>query len=215
MDWSIASQVGDKLQRHLKSLQDCPEASFIQKCHHFVDWIQENELLKNGLLHLQSVDIDEIRKNIKQITIETISQGNYFEGCKVKVNLTTSNAEENAASAWEILQTISVLHHESKDPQTYALAALSDYLTGEFTTLQWQGDPKSSIRRSVEKIRNFILADFFNFLTEKIEDRDIVFSSLVRYQQRSQEFHRSRLQKIADEGWPYLQTKETGENALA
>jgi len=112
-----------------------------------------------------------------------------------------TSTEEHAALCLHILRAIAATGDMQSDVRDMAFCGLAQYLTNE--SFDREG--------AIKPLRDVAIDGIYEHLDEQIDTRNVIYSILLKYKQRSEWFHRSRLRVVADEGFEGLK----GERALA
>lgn len=201
-----------QIQRRLDELLNCPPPQFIQHCSQFVSWARNSPLLRGLLLSLENQSTNDTTA-IEKIFNEDIADGSSIYLNKVRLTefYSASTLEEHSVATWAAICGLAKLQSARGDKPNYAVSALNDFFSGSSSLSEWQ-DRVDQFPDSIQGFRSSCVEKLFGFLSEKIESQSCVYSILLRYKQRSEWFHRKRLQEIADGGW---QGQKKGERALA
>lgn len=114
-----------------------------------------------------------------------------------------STTDEHAAVCWAITRAISAIAQNNLGTVHQVYNAIHNYLTDD--------DSFVELDTAVGAIRDVAIDGVYEYLDEKLDSRNITYGLLLKYKQRAEWFHRSRLRDVADRG---LEGK-TGERALA
>jgi hypothetical protein len=96
-----------------------------------------------------------------------------------------------------------VLGDDDGVPHRELLAALAALMFGDFT-------PKED--ESIERLRDIAVDGLYEFLDEGVDSRNAIMGLLIKYKQRSEWFHRTRLRALAHAG---VERRRPGEESLA
>jgi hypothetical protein len=198
MDPQLIQRTRYILRTRVRRAQSCPEVLFSSACQHLVEWLDHHPVFSALIRALERQTGDAVEQ-MKKITsdLDTEPHGGYDPGF-----YSAKTTEEHAAVCWLIVRAAARTVPMSEMHRHFNLRTLSEYLTGEDLL---------EIDKAVESIRDVAVDGLYEYLDEKLDTRNIIYGILLKYKQRSEWFHRSRLRQVADSG---LENKK-GERALA
>lgn len=197
MDERLIQRSRYVLRSRVRRVQTVPSAMFVQACQQLIEWLSNHPVLSAGIRHLDSIEGD-FREVIPKIVKDaSLSEGAYDPGF-----YDAKNSVEHAAVCLSIVRAIALVREKAPGKHEFIIRCLGEYFTQ---------DPHINYEDAIETLRDVAIDGLYEFLDERIDARNVLYAILVKYKQRSEWFHRSRLRQIASEG---LEGK-IGERALA
>jgi len=197
MDQLLLQRTRYVLRSRVRRVQTCPPALFVPACQHLLKWIDNHLVLSAIARRLREVPgeyKEQITKTLREVR-ET--EGSYDPGF-----YSATSSEEHAAACLELLHAIASVEDITAPKREFVLRCLAEYLT-QNAYIKYD--------ESLEVLRDVAIDGLYEYLDEQMDARNVLYSILLKYKQRSEWFHRIRLRKAADDG---LEGK-TGERALA
>jgi hypothetical protein len=197
MDPQVIQRTRYVLRTRFRRAQTCPRALFPSACEHLLIWLENHPVLSSLVKRLGSFST-ESKKQIEKILADSrTAQGYYQPGF-----YTAASTEEHAALCLHVLRAITNTTAMQAHVADSVLRNLAEYLTGE--------DP-GKLEETVKPLRDVAVDGIYEYLDEQIDTRNVIYSILLKYKQRSEWFYRSRLRAIADDGLEGVK----GERGLA
>jgi len=147
---------------------------------------------------LESRTISDVER-IRALSASSSTQG----GAASLGQYSASTTDEHAAVCWAITHVVSEIAPNNLGTIRRIYNEIHNYLTDD--------DSFVDLDKAVGTIRDVAIDGLYEYLDEKLDSRNITYGLLLKYKQRAEWFHRSRLRDVADRG---LEGK-TGERALA
>jgi len=197
MDQLLIQRTRYLLRARFRRVQTCPNAMFVNSCRQLLHWIQNHPLLRYVVEDLSKVEGEHVSR-IKQTLIEV-------PDCNGSYNPGTYTAETNikhSSVCWLIVQGVSGLENIGFEKQQFVISCLGEYLNN---------DELIKFDDAVAVIRDVAVDGLYEYLDEHLDERNSIYSILIKYKQRSEWFRKSRLRQYAEDG---LEGKK-GEVALA
>jgi hypothetical protein len=197
MDPQLVQRTRYVLRSRVRRTQTCPIALFPSACKQLVDWLSNHPIFSSLIRQLETRAVADVER------IRALSSNNQMQGGVTPLGqYTATTIDDHAAICWAITHLVSQIA-----PNLGTIRgiynAINNYLTDD--------DSFVDLDKTVETIRDVAIDGLFEYLDEKLDSRNITYGLLLKYKQRSEWFHRSRLRAIADgefEG-------KSGEKALA
>jgi len=197
MDPQVIQRTRYVLRTRVRRTQTCPLALFPPACEHLLIWLENHPVLSSLVQRLRSFST-ESQKQIEKIVADApTAQGYYEPGF-----YTATSTEEHAALCLHVVRAITSTTAMQVHVGDFVLRTLAEYLTGE--------DP-GKLEEAVKPLRDVAVDGIYEYLDEQIDTRNVIYSILLKYKQRSEWFYRSRLRAIADGGLEGVR----GERSLA
>lgn len=197
MDPLLVQRTRYLLKSRFRWPQTCPANLLADACKQLMGWLETHTLLRAHIDRLQdietcaAIEIDDIFKILRKEPFEAVHR-----------SYDATNFETHAAICFRFVRAVGDLtqlpHHRVAD----GLTQMSSFLVREEI---YKFDD------AVEGIRDVALDGLFEYLDERLDSDSAIYAVLLKYKERCQWFHRSRLRSYAVEG---LEGK-TGERALA
>jgi hypothetical protein len=165
-----------------------------------VDWLSNHPIFSALIRQLESGALTDVEQ------IRALSDGGSTQGGAAPASLgqySASTIEEHAAVCWAITRLVSEIAPNNLGTLRHICNEIHNYLTDD--------DDFADLDKAVGTIRDVAIDGLYECLDEKLDSRNITYGLLLKYKQRSEWFHRSRLRAVADHG---LEGK-TGERGLA
>jgi hypothetical protein len=170
---------------------------FVNSCRQLVHWINNHPLLRYVVGNLSRVEGEHVAR-IKQTLDEVpVCKGSYDPGF-----YTAETNLKHSSLCWLIVQGISGLESIEPRKQQFVLSCLGEYLNN---------DSHIEFDDAVSVLRDVAIDGLYEHLDEHLDERNSIYSILIKYKQRSEWFRKSRLREYAENG---LEGKR-GEAALA
>ncbi len=199
MDQRLLQRTRYILRARARRVQKCPQALFVPACVHFLDWITNHPVLSAITIHLKNSPGDykgQIAKIIKEAPEAMMLRQNYQPGL-----YSAKSQNEHAGICLEVMYAVAGLLPLTKETQEYVIENLGEYLTGNNLIED---------KAAIETIRDVAVDGLYEYLDEQLDTRNVLYAILLKYKQRSEWYHKSRLRDIQANG---LEGK-TGERAL-
>ena len=197
MDQLLIQRTRYLLRARFRRVQTCPDAMFVNSCKQLIHWIKNHTLLRYVVEDLSKIE-GEHESRIHQTLTEVPGwKGSYDPG--------TYTAETNikhSSVCWLIVIGISNMENIELYKQQFVISCLGEYLNG---------DAQIKFDDAVTVIRDVALDGLYEYLDEHLDERNSIYSILIKYKQRSEWFRKNRLRQYAEDG---LEGKK-GEVALA
>ncbi len=200
MDPQLVQRTRYVLRSRVRRTQTCPLPLFPSACKHLVDWLTNHPIFSSLVIELErrsgelgilmSQAVSNLASNVDD---GTTSIGSYSAG-------TTG---EHAVICWSMVKAVAAAGETNEWQARKLYNKLYEFINGE--------DEFVEIEKGVELIRDVAVEGLYEYLDERLDSRSIIYSLLLKYKQRSEWFHGSRLRRVADEG---LEGKK-GERGLA
>jgi hypothetical protein len=160
-------------------------------------WLENHPVLFSLVTRLQMLPIES------QVQIEKIvAEASAAQGCLQPGFYSAASVEEHAALCLHITRAAAKTITMEQHTRDYVLCNLAEYLTG-----QTPENPDEALK----PLRDVAVDGIYEYMDEQIDTRNVIYSILLKYKQRSEWFRRARLRVIADEG----QEGGKGERGLA
>jgi hypothetical protein len=197
MDPQLVQRTRYVLRSRVRRTQTCPIALFPSACKQLVDWLSNHPIFSSLICQLETRAVADVER------IRALSSSDQMQGGVTPLGqYTATTIDEHAAICWAITHLVSRI-----GPNLGTIRgiynAINNYLTDD--------DSFVDLDKTVETIRDVAIDGLFEYLDEKLDSRNITYGLLLKYKQRSEWFHRSRLRMIAN---GELEGK-SGERALA
>jgi hypothetical protein len=199
MDPQLIQRTRYVLRSRVRRTQTCPVALFPSACQHLVHWLDHHPIfgaLTGNLTRQAGEAVDQVKKVITDITANP-EMSSYDPGF-----YNAKTTEEHAAVCWLAVRAVAASAGLRDSQQHFVIRNMCEYLTGE---------DLFEIEKAVEAVRDVAVDGLYEYLDERLDTRNVIYGILLKYKQRSEWFHRSRLREIADAG---LEGKK-GERGLA
>lgn len=198
MDPLLVQQTRYVLRSRARRVQTCPDALFQSACVQFLSWLSENPVT-NGLLQeigqATSPDSEAIDRIVQEAP--EVGRGGYSPGF-----YRASTAREHAVLCSNTVRAVAKTVDLPAHKADFVIRCLGEYITGNEVI---QSDEAVSV------IRDVAIDGLFEFLDERIDTRNVLFSILRKYKMRSEWFRKHRMREMATTGLEGA----TGERALA
>ncbi|WP_417507811.1 hypothetical protein [Marinomonas gallaica] len=197
MDQLLIQRTRYLLRSRFRRTQTCPDAMFVHSCRQLVHWITNHPLLRYVIADLSKVE-GEHAVRIKK-TLEEVPEckGSYDPGF-----YTAETNLKHSSVCWLIVKGIAELESIDSRKQQFLIQCLGEYLNN---------DAYIKFDDAVSVLRDVALDGLYEHLDEHLDDRNSIYSILIKYKQRSEWFRKNRLREYAQNG---LENKK-GEVALA
>lgn len=197
MDQLLIQRTRYLLRSRFRRTQTCPEAMFVNSCRQLVHWIKNHPLLRYVAEDLSKIEGEHVAR-IKQ-TLDEVPDysGSYDPGF-----YTAETNLKHSSVCWLIVQGISGLESLEPRKQQFVISCLGEYLNN---------DAYIKFNDAVSVIRDVAIDGLYEHLDEHLDERNSIYSILLKYKQRSEWFRKNRLREFAENG---LEGKK-GEVALA
>ena len=197
MDSQIMQRTRYILRARFRRVQTCPITLLPSACQHLLDWLCNHPIL-SAVTQQLTIMPTEAKQQIEKIIAEIpASSGSYDPGF-----YTAKSTDEHAALCLHIIRGVARTSEMKNGMKSFALCCFGEYLTG---------NDRLQAEEAIEPIRDVAIDGLYEFLDENLDTRNAIYGILLKYKQRSEWFHRSRLRSVADEG---LEGRK-GERALA
>jgi hypothetical protein len=200
MDPQLLQRTRYVLRSRVRRTQTCPASLFPSACKHLVDWVSNHPVFSSLIKSLEATENESIEQ-IRYVTEQGLnsSQDFYNEGRYYDA----TSIEEHSSICWLIVKAVSQATKKDEVQVRRLYNGIHNYIVCDEDFVE--------IEKSIETIRDVAVEGLFEYLDERLDSRNVIYSLLIKYKERSEWFHRSRLRKVADEG---LEGK-TGERGLA
>lgn len=200
MDPQLVQRTRYVLRSRVRRTQTCPLSLFPSASKHLVDWLINHPIFSSLVEELESKS-GEVGELMRQVMTnvtsnendDSISLGSYQAG----------TTDEHAGICWLMVRAVASATGSSEWQARKLYNTLYDYVAGEEDFIETE--------KGVELIRDVAIEGLYEYLDERLDSRSVIYSLLLKYKQRAEWFHRSRLRRVADEG---LEGKK-GERGLA
>lgn len=197
MDQLLIQRTRYLLRSRFRRVQTCPDAMFVNSCRQLVHWIKNHPLLRYVVADLSTIEGEHVAR-IKQTLDEVPScKGSYAPGF-----YTAETDLKHSSVCWLIVQGISELESLEPRKQQFVISCLGEYLNN---------DAHIKFDDAVSVVRDVAIDGLYEHLDEHLDERNSIYSILLKYKQRSEWFRKNRLREFAENG---LEGKK-GEVALA
>ncbi|HXX23493.1 MAG TPA: hypothetical protein VEO19_10105 [Terriglobia bacterium] len=186
MDPQVIQRTRYVLRIRVRRAQTCPLALFPSACEHLLAWLESHPVLSSLVPRLKSPPA-EAREQIEKIIADAPTSNPYYP----YFSYSAASAEEHAALCLHVVRAVIRTAAMQPESRETALICLAEYLSGQLF---------DSAQEAVKALRDVPVDGTYEYLDEQIDTRNVVYSILLKYKQRSEWFHRSRLRAIADEG---------------
>lgn len=200
MDPQLVQRTRYVLRSRARRTQTCPITLFPSACKQLVDWLSNHPIFSALIRQLESRTITDVER-IKGLSGSGSAQGG---GASVSLGqYSAATTDDHAAVCWAITNVVSEIAPNNLGTLRHIYNEIHNYLTDD--------DDFADLDKAVGTIRDVAIDGLYEYLDEKLDSRNITYGLLLKYKQRSEWFHRSRLRDVADGG---LEGK-SGEKALA
>lgn len=197
MDPQVIQRTRYVLRARIRPTQTCPFALFPSACDHLLTWLKNHPVLSSLVTRLESLST-ESQKQIQKIVADAPKVLGYYD----PGFYTATSTEEHAALCQHVVRAVTNTTGMQQHVRDVVLIRLAQYLTGPGML-----NPV----KAVELLRDVAIDGVYEYLDEQIDTRNVIYSILLKYKQRSEWFHQKRLRAIADEGLEGVK----GERGLA
>lgn len=199
MDPQLIQRTRYVLRSRVRRTQTCPVVLFPSACQHLVEWLDHHPIFGSitGSLTRQSGDaVQHLKKVITEVTNAT-DLTSYNPGF-----YSAKSVDEHAAVCWLAVSGVAGAVGLREIHRDFVIRNICEYLIGEDLL---------EIEKVVESVRDVAVDGLYEYLDERLDSRNVIYGILLKYKQRCEWFHRSRLRAVADEG---IEGKK-GERGLA
>ncbi len=199
MDPQVIQRTRYILRARFRRTQTCPLALFPSACGHLLIWLENHPVLSSLVRRLGCLST-ESRKQIEKIVadVSVAEKYQYYQ----PGFYTATSTEEHAALCLNIVQAIRSTAATEPSLRDFTFLCFAEYLTGQ---------PFESSEEAIKPLRDVAIDGVYEYLDEQIDTRNVIYSVLLKYKQRSEWFYKNRLRAIADEGLEGVK----GERGLA
>ncbi|MEG3754370.1 hypothetical protein [Psychromonas arctica] len=170
---------------------------FVNSCQQLVHWIKNHPLLRYVVADLSKVDGVHVSRIEQTLTEAPEARGSYDPGF-----YTAETNIKHSSVCWLIIKGISELENIEPRKQQFVISNLGEYLNN---------DSRIKFDDAVSVLRDVAIDGLYEYLDEHLDERNSIYSILIKYKQRSEWFRKNRLRDYAEVG---LEGKK-GEVALA
>ncbi len=198
MDPLLVQQTRYLLRSRARRVQTCPDALFQSSCAQFLCWLNDNQVtsgLVNDLGRRATSDTEAIGRILREAP--NVGRGSYEPGFYC-----AATAHEHAVMCFHMAHAVAATVEMPPHTADFVIRCLGEYLTRNQAI---ESDD------AVSAVRDVAIDGLFEFLDERIDTRNILFSILRKYKMRAEWFRKSRTREIAVRGIE----GRTGERALA
>lgn len=185
------------LRSRFRRAQTCPDAMFVNSCKQLVHWIKTHPLLRYVVEELSQVDGDHVARIKKTLEEVPTCNKSYDPGF-----YTAETNLKHSSVCWLIVKGLSELEDLDLRKQQFLISCLGEYLNN---------DAHIKFDEAVSVLRDVAIDGLYEHIDEHLDERNSIYSILIKYKQRSEWFRKNRLREVAEEG---LEGKK-GELALA
>ena len=193
MDPQLVQRTRYVLRSRIRRTQTCPVSLFSSACQHLVDWLNNHPIFISLVKRIEEIETENTEKILSSISSSELYGNDYYSA---------NNIEEHVAICWIIVKSVAQTKDETDDGRQL-FNRIVNFINRE--------DDFVEIEKGIEIIRDVALEGLYEYLDERLDSRNIIYSLILKYKERCEWFHRGRLRKVADEG---LEGK-TGERGLA
>jgi len=194
MDPQVIQRTRYVLRARFRRTQTCPPGLFPSACKQLLSWLENHPVLSSLVTRLASLGTEsreQIDKVIADATAGGVCSGFYA----------ATSTEEHAALCLHVVRAVTTTGELQPGVRDYTFQHLAEYLTGQGYEAE----------EAIRPLRDVAVDGVYEYLDEQIGTRNVIYSILLRYKQRSEWFHRTELRGIADDGPEGV----TGERGLA
>lgn len=196
MDQLLIQRTRYLLRARFRNSQTCPDAMFIHSIKQLKSWIVNHPLLGNiakELLKVEGTHHDQIAR----ILAEAPKTNSYTPGEYEAI----SNSQ-HASICFLILDALAELSELDRNKKEFVTCCFGEYLNN---------DPRIKYEEAVTVLRDVAINGVYEYLDERLDERNAIYLILLKYKQRSEWFRKSQLIRYASEG----HEGKKGEKALA
>lgn len=202
MDQALIQRTRYQLRARFRRVETSPDGVFELNCAQLFHWLSNHPLLANMLEELKQNNDEETQK-VRGL-FEVLSTHS-FEYGSLQYPLNYYSVQTNvnhAAVCLAIVTGIVKMIDLEEGQQSSVYMTLGVYLTRNF---------RIKGNEVLPAIKDIVIQGLYEYLDERLDDRNAIYAILVKYKQRSEWFRKLRLREYALNG---LESK-TGERALA
>jgi len=198
MDQLLVQRTRYLLRSRFRRAQTCPDVMFTSACRQLVHWLRGHPLLSHVIRELDNVDGEHLAR-IKQTFEEVpeVGRGAYDPGF-----YSIDTIENHYSVCWEMINGLAQIESSEVGDDDLIVRCAGEYLNG---------DAHIKYDEAVAVLRDVAVDGLFEYLDEHMDERNSIYSILLKYKQRSEWFRKSRLRDFAENG---LEGRK-GEVALA
>src|SRR5579859_3495638 len=189
MDGLLLQRTRYVLRTRVRRVQSCPSVLFVSACNHLMQWVEHHPIMSSVVASLRK-EPGEFREHIAQTLREAPQnlQRSYTPGF-----YQARNQQEHAALCLELVHAVAGLDNVGIEPnvQQFIVICLGEYLNK---------NPHMGPDEAIKVIRDVAVDGLYEFLDEQIDARNVLYTVLLKYKQRSEWFYRNRLREIAANG---------------
>lgn len=197
MDQLLVQRTRYLLRSRFRRAQTCPNAMFVNSCIQLVHWIKNHPLLRYVVEDLAKVEGEHVLRIQKTLTEVPTCTGSYNPGF-----YTAETNIMHSAVCWLLVKGVSELDSLESRKQDFVISCLGEYLNN---------DAYIKVDDAISILRDVAIDGLYEYLDEHLDERNSIYSILIKYKQRSEWFRKNRLREYAEIG---LEGKK-GEVALA
>ena len=186
MDPQVIQRTRYVLHARFRRVQKCPPALFPSACAQLVTWLENHSVLFSLVRRLESQSTESHKCIEKILSDSTAGQGYPQLGF-----YTADSTDDHAALCFHVLRAVARTAAMPSTAWDIVFSCLGEFLTSE---------GYESANEAIRSIRDVAIDGVYEYLDEQIDTRNITYSILLKYKQRSEWFYRNRLRGIADEG---------------
>ena len=197
MDQLLIQRTRYLLRARVRRLQTCPDQMFIDSCKQYMHWIGNHPILKYLEYEISKIEGEHI-KHIEKIFNEVPeNSGGYEPG-----NYSAESLQVHTSVCYHIIKGITQFDNSNPHIIDFLIRCLGEYLNG---------DDMIKLDEAISVLKDVAIDSLYEHFDEQLDERNSLYSLLIKYKQRSEWFRRNRLRDIANNGIE----KKTGERALA
>lgn len=197
MDQLLIQRTRYLLRARFRRAQTCPTAMFVNSCKQLINWINNHPLLRYVVTDLAKVEgyhVDRISQTFVEVPH---ASGAYHPG-----TYTADNSLKHSSVCYHIIAGLAAIEKLDQHKENFLLCCLGEYLNE---------DEHIKIDDALSVLRDVAIDGLYEYLDEHLDERNSIYSILIKYKQRCEWFRKNRLRNYAENG---LEGKK-GELALA
>lgn len=197
MDQLLIQRTRYLLRARFRRTQTCPESMLINSCQQLINWINNHPLLKfviSDLSNIKGEHVDRIAQTISEVPEY---RGSYYPG-----KYMAETSLKHSSVCFLLVKGISELGDLEEQKKKFVISCLGEYLNG---------DAHIKFDDAVSVLKDVAVDGLYEYLDEHLDERNSIYSILLKYKQRSEWFRKFRLREFSENG---LEGKK-GERALA
>lgn len=189
MDQLLIQRTRYLLRSRFRRVQTAPKEMLAHSCAQLMNWLNSHPVLFHSaevLSRYSDTNTDLIIKTLTEAPEALNERHSYDPG-----RYTSQTSLSHASVCFQIIRAVSQLGNMNKKEQEFLFRNFAEF---------FNGDGFIKVDEAVTLIKDIAIDGLFEYFDEHFDQRNAIYSILLKYKQRSEWFRSNRLREHAEVG---------------